>query len=150
MIENQQHQLAAESQFASGCLCNTAFAKDFSEIWKPELSVVKALDWLVPFSRDYVKKYSDAPGLDALPYVEAAIRSCDLPEEAMGFFRKLEPTLREGLPQEKLVALRQCIERVWVNRPDATVKVLFRSVPVGRLGATETREVRVLAGASKT
>ena len=86
MIENQQHQLAAESQFASGCLCNTAFAKDFSEIWKPELSVVKALDWLVPFSRDYVKKYSDAPGLDALPYVEAVIRSCDLPEEAMGFF----------------------------------------------------------------
>jgi hypothetical protein len=86
MINNQQHMLAAESQFASGCLCNTAFAKAFSEIWVTELSVVKALDWLVPFSRDYVKKYNDAPGLDALPYVEAAIRSCDLPEEAMGFF----------------------------------------------------------------
>jgi hypothetical protein len=78
--------LAAESQFASGCLCDAHFARDFSEIWVPDLSVVKSLDWLVPFCRDYAKKYGSAPALDILPYVEAAIRSCDLPEEAMAFF----------------------------------------------------------------
>lgn len=86
MIETQRHTLAAESQFASGCICNALFARDFSEIWTPDLSVVKSLDWLVVFCRDYAKKYNDAPGIDILPYVEAAIRSCDLPEEAMAFF----------------------------------------------------------------
>lgn len=86
MIENQSHMIAAESQFASGCLCDAHFAREFSEIWVAELSVVKSLDWLVPFCRDYARKYQNAPGPDILPYVEAAIRSCDLPDEAMAFF----------------------------------------------------------------
>lgn len=85
MIENT-HMLAAESQFASGCLCDARFARDFGDLWVADLSIVKSLDWLVPFCRTYAKTYQQAPGLDALAYVEAAIRSCDLPEEAMAFF----------------------------------------------------------------
>ncbi|MFA6690079.1 MAG: hypothetical protein WCS18_11435 [Sphaerochaetaceae bacterium] len=86
MTETPKHAIAAESQFASGCLCDAQFARDFSEIAVAGLSAVKALDWLVPVCRNYVKKYGEAPGADILPYAEAAVRSCDLPEEAMAFF----------------------------------------------------------------
>jgi hypothetical protein len=86
MIENQKHMIAAESQFASGCICDPTFARDFSDTWVAGLSVVKALDWLVPFCRDYARKYQEAPGTDILPYATAAVRSCDLPEEAVAFF----------------------------------------------------------------
>lgn len=86
MIETTRHSLAAESQFASGCICDANFARDFSEIAAEGLSTIKSLDWLVPFCRDYVRKYGDAPGSDILPYVEAAIRSCDLPEDSLAFF----------------------------------------------------------------
>ncbi len=51
----------------------------------------------------------------------------------MQFISGLEFTLTEGLPQEKLVALRQCIERILINKPANEIKILIREVPAGNL-----------------
>ncbi|MCC7146348.1 MAG: recombinase zinc beta ribbon domain-containing protein [Phycisphaeraceae bacterium] len=49
--------------------------------------------------------------------------------EAMAFLKKLAFTLHEGLPQEKLVALRQCVERAWIDRAKEYVKIAVRRIP---------------------
>jgi len=61
--------------------------------------------------------------------------------EAMQFLSSLEFTLREGLAQEKLVALRRCIEKISINKPAGTVKLTLRSVPAGNLEGTEECQV---------
>lgn len=86
MTETPKHSIAAESQFASACLTDAEFARGFHEIAVSGLSGIKALDWLAPFCRDYVKKYGSAPAEDVLPYADAAVRACELPPEAMAFF----------------------------------------------------------------
>ncbi|MHC4071960.1 MAG: hypothetical protein ACYSWW_13815 [Planctomycetota bacterium] len=55
--------------------------------------------------------------------------------DSMKFLAGLEFTLREGVPQEKLVALRQCIEKTSVNKPAGQVKLAIYLVPVGNLQA---------------
>jgi site-specific DNA recombinase len=57
--------------------------------------------------------------------------------EGMQFLAGLEFTLHNGLPQEKLAALRQCIEKIHLNKPDNDIKLLAREVPVGNLQRTE-------------
>ena len=57
--------------------------------------------------------------------------------DSMQFLSGLEFTLRQGLPQEKLVALRQCIEKIWIDKPAGSIKLAIRSVPVGNLQATQ-------------
>ena len=47
----------------------------------------------------------------------------------MQFLASLEFTLREGLPQEKLVALRQCIDRIHINKPASKIKLALRVIP---------------------
>lgn len=86
MTDAPKHTLAAESQFASAALTDAAFARDFADIAVRGLSAVKALDWLAPWCRDYVKRYNKPPCEDVLPYAEAAIRACELPPEALAFF----------------------------------------------------------------
>ena len=54
-------------------------------------------------------------------------------DESMKFLASLEFTLREGLPQEQLVAPRQCIDRVSINRPDNQMKIRFRIIPSASL-----------------
>ncbi len=58
--------------------------------------------------------------------------------DTMQFLGGLEFTLRQGLPQEKLVALRQCIERIHIDKPAAEVKIRVRTVPGGTLQGDET------------
>ena len=53
--------------------------------------------------------------------------------EAIEFIASLEFTLTQGLPQEKLVALRQCIERIHINRSRNNIKIKVHKVPVGNL-----------------
>jgi hypothetical protein len=53
----------------------------------------------------------------------------------MKFLAGLEFVLREGVPQEKLVALRQCIEKISVNKPAGQIKLATYLVPVGNLQA---------------
>jgi len=61
--------------------------------------------------------------------------------DAMQFISSLEFTLREGLAQEKLVALRRCIEKISINKPADTVKLTIRSVPAGNLEGTKECQV---------
>ena len=57
--------------------------------------------------------------------------------EAMQFISRLEFTLTQGLPQEKLVALRQCVEKIHINKPACEIKIQIRQVPTGNLQMTE-------------
>ncbi len=63
--------------------------------------------------------------------------------EGMQFLAGLEFTLHNGLPQEKLVALRQCIKRIWVNKPAGEIKLAIYLVPAGNLQATQEFKVPV-------
>lgn len=56
---------------------------------------------------------------------------------SMRFLSDLEFTLCQGLPQEKLVALRQCIEKIWFNKPAGEIKLAIRLVPEGNLQVTK-------------
>ncbi len=73
--------------------------------------------------------------LDQLSLSQAEIDN--IVTDSMQFLSGLEFTLRQGLPQEKLVALRQCIERIWIDKPAGTIKLAIRLVPVGNLQATQ-------------
>ena len=78
--------------------------------------------------------------LDRLTATQAEIQS--IVAETLKFLSGLEFTLRRGLPQEKLVALRQCIERIHVDKPKREVKITLRALPAGDL--QETQELTVL------
>ena len=56
--------------------------------------------------------------------------------DSMKFLAGLEFVLSEGVPQEKLVALRQCIEKISVDKPAGRIKLAIYLVPVGNLQAT--------------
>ena len=53
------------------------------------------------------------------------------------------PTTANGLPQEKLVALRQCIEKIFIDKPAGIIKLRIRLVPAGNLQATEELKTSV-------
>ena len=55
---------------------------------------------------------------------------------SMKFLASLEFALREGLPQEKLVALRQCIDRIHINKPAGKIKLAFRVIPLASLAGS--------------
>ncbi len=57
--------------------------------------------------------------------------------DARKFIASLTYTFAEAVPQEKLVALRQCIERIRVDKPSGRVAVQIKRVPVGSLTETE-------------
>jgi hypothetical protein len=44
--------------------------------------------------------------------------------------------MTQGLPQEKLAALRQCIEKIYIKKPGNEIKIQIREVPVGNLQTT--------------
>jgi len=73
--------------------------------------------------------------LDQLSLSQAEIDN--IVTDSMQFLSGLEFTLRQGLPQEKLVALRHCIERIWIDKPAGTIKLAIRLVPAGNLQATQ-------------
>ncbi len=50
--------------------------------------------------------------------------------EAIKFTSGLEFILTQGLPQEKLIALRQCIEKVYINKPDHQIKKIGTELEV--------------------
>ncbi len=57
--------------------------------------------------------------------------------EGMQFLAGLEFTLHNGLPQEKLAALRQCIEKSGINKPAGEITPAIQMVPGGNLRATQ-------------
>ena len=66
-----------------------------------------------------------------------------LTSEALCFLRNLEHVLISGLPQEKLMALRQCIKKIWVNKPAGEITSAVRTVPRGNLQATREFKMSV-------
>ena len=77
--------------------------------------------------------------LDQLSFSQDEINS--IVSDSMKFLAGLEFVLGEGLPQEKLVALRRCIEKISINKPAGTVKLTVRSVPAGNLEGTKQCQV---------
>ena len=68
--------------------------------------------------------------------------------ETARFLSGLEFTLRSGFPQEKLTALRQCIDQIRVDKPADEAVIAIRMIPAGNLDATQ--EIRItLAAVSK-
>jgi hypothetical protein len=57
--------------------------------------------------------------------------------EGMQFLASLEFILRQGLPQEKLAALRQCIEKIHIDKPASSMRLIIRTVPVGSLPVSQ-------------
>jgi hypothetical protein len=57
------------------------------------------------------------------------------------FLSGLAFTLRNGFPQEKLAALRQCIDRIRVDKPADEALIAIRKIPAGNLDATQ--EIRI-------
>ncbi len=105
------------------------------------------LDNITPTNREYVDQRLNElkqqrqqleirlEELDQLSLSQTEIDS--IVTDSMQFLSGLEFTLRQGLPQEKLAALRQCIEKIWVNKPAGEIKLTIRLVPVGNLQATQ-------------
>jgi len=77
--------------------------------------------------------------LDRLIVSQAEVET--IVADAMQFLSGLECILHQGLPKEKLVALRQCIEKIEINKPSGIVRLTVRSVPVGNLEGTVERQV---------
>jgi ParB-like chromosome segregation protein Spo0J len=57
--------------------------------------------------------------------------------DSMQFIFTLELTLTKGLPQEKLIVLRQSIEKIWTNKPARVMKFAIHCVPTGNLEVFE-------------
>jgi hypothetical protein len=77
--------------------------------------------------------------LDRLVISQAEIRG--MVSDAIEFISGLEFTLGEGLAQEKLVALRRCIEKISINKPSGIVRLKVRSVPTGNMECTVERQL---------
>jgi DNA invertase Pin-like site-specific DNA recombinase len=63
--------------------------------------------------------------------------------DSMKFLAGLEFVLREGVPQEKLVALRRCVEKIDVDKPSGQVKLAIYLVPIGNLQTTRECTVSI-------
>jgi len=105
------------------------------------------LDNITPTNREYVDRRLNElkqqmlqlearlEELDQLSLSQAEIDS--IVTDSMQFLSGLEFTLHQGLPQEKLVALRQCIEKIWIDKPAGEIKLAICLVPAGNLQATQ-------------
>ena len=76
--------------------------------------------------------------LDRLAASQAEINS--IVTDALQFISGLKFTLHQGLPQEKLCALRQCVERILIDKPGGTVIVKIKAVPASTIQEVEELE----------
>ena len=60
--------------------------------------------------------------------------------DALQFISGLKFTLNQGLPQEKLCALRQCVERILIDKPARSVVVKIKAVPANTIQEVEELE----------
>jgi len=111
------------------------------------------LDNITPTNREYIDRRLNElkqqrqqiearlEELDRISLSQAEIAG--IVNDAMEFISGLEFTLRQGLPQTKLAALRQCIEKTWVSKPAGEIKLAIFRVPAGNLQATQEFKVSV-------
>jgi len=80
--------------------------------------------------------------LDRLDVSRAEIKV--IVDDAMRFITGLEYTFSQGVPQEKLVALRQCIDRILINKPQNKITLNIHQIPTGNVRATCELEVSLV------
>ncbi|MCZ6652563.1 MAG: recombinase family protein [Planctomycetota bacterium] len=73
--------------------------------------------------------------LDRLAASQAEINS--IVTDALQLISGLKFTLNQGLPQEKLCALRQCVERILIDKPGRSVIVKIKAVPASTIQEVE-------------
>ena len=73
--------------------------------------------------------------LDQQSLSEAEINS--IVSDSMKFIASLEFILQQGLPQEKLAALRQCVKKIVINKHTGEIKLTTYLVPTGNILATQ-------------
>ncbi len=73
--------------------------------------------------------------LDRLAASQAEINN--IVTDALQFISGLKFTLDRGLPQEKLCALRQCVERILIDKPGRSVIVKIKAVPASTIQEVE-------------
>ncbi|MHC4124102.1 MAG: hypothetical protein ACYSSI_11050 [Planctomycetota bacterium] len=54
----------------------------------------------------------------------------------MRFITSLEYTLKNGLPQEKLALVRQCVEKIWIDSGQKKIKIRFYTIPACNIKQT--------------
>ena len=59
------------------------------------------------------------------------------PNPAAVLLRPLQYTLRNGLPEEKLILIRQCVERIVIDKENNTAKLNIYIVPTNNLKEVE-------------
>jgi len=79
--------------------------------------------------------------LDRLAAEQGEVR--DTTHDIAKFLAALPWTLREGVPAERLTALRRCIEGIAIDRPSGTAEVRLRPLPSPMLTAAASEAVRV-------
>ena len=80
--------------------------------------------------------------LDRLTTTQAEIQT--IVTDALRFLSSLEFSLRQGLPQEKLTALRQCVTRVHINKPTGEIRLTIRTIPTGNLDGSRDLTVALV------
>ncbi len=73
--------------------------------------------------------------LDRLAASQAEINA--MVTDALQFISGLKFTLEQGLPQEKLCDLRQCVERILIDKPGGSVIVRIKAVPASTIQEVE-------------
>jgi hypothetical protein len=109
-----------------------------------ESAVINALvDWYRPYlGGGGRRKLEEAVKAQVCVDKEELVAACEQAEinqivnEGIEFIARIESTLRHGLPKARMATLRQCVERMWVNKPRKKTKVEVRVVPVGDLRAS--------------
>ncbi len=131
----------------------TARQRTQTEQEKISKTIDNLLDNLTPTNREYVDQRLNElkqqrqqletrlEELDQLYLSQAEIDS--IVTDSMQFLSGLEFTLNQRLPQEKLVVLRQCIERIYINKPAGEIKLAIYLVPTGNLQATQELKASV-------
>lgn len=124
--------------------------KERTEIQK---TIDKLLDNITATNREFVdqrlaklkeQKHEIECRLDELERLAASqgqIR--DVVSDARQFLSSLESTLHEGLPHEKLLALRQRLESITVDQPGGAITLAIRSVPAYGQARAMKRQVRL-------
>jgi DNA invertase Pin-like site-specific DNA recombinase len=124
-----------------------------TELEKIGHTINNLLDNITPINREYVdqrlnelkqKKLHLDARLEELERLSLSQDEIDnIVSDAVKFLSGLKFTFSQDLPQEKLVALRQCIEKIFIDKPAGIIKMIIRLVPVGNLEATEELVIRV-------
>ena len=64
--------------------------------------------------------------------------------DSMKFIASLEFILRQGLPQEKLAALRQCVKKIDIDKAAGEIKLAIYLVPTGNVLAIQECKASIL------